>query len=483
MTVILALAAALALFGALELAGHRKGLDRRPHAVRNLLAAANLLVFAWVLPLGWLAGAFAASLLVEAALTTGDLVAEERRRALPRGERIAHVLTVAGYALLLVLVSPYLVGAATGSSGAAFVDRELWSPLLTLLALGIALWCQRDTRRARADASPAGPAAPLVTEHLPDPLRVLVTGGTGFIGRRLVMALAEAGHIVTVLTRDVRSARGLPATVLTDLDPLPNDARIDAVVNLAGASVAGGRWTARRKAVLRASRIDTTRAVVRLLGRLERKPGVLVSASATGFYGADSDMPLTEASRARPGFAHDLCATRETEARKASRYGVRVVELRFGLVLAPHGGPLGALRPAFAAGLGVRLGSGRQWMSWIALDDAVRAITFAIGRDDLRGPFNAVAPHPVRNDTFTRALAAALHRPRLAVVPAWAIRLVLGEMGRELLLASHRVLPMRLEEAGFRFAAPTLSQAFASFFPARRVSSREIPGRGFRSLP
>ena len=159
------------------------------------------------------------------------------------------------------------------------------------------------------------------------------------------------------------------------------------------------------------------------------------------------------------GFAHDLCAAREAEARKACRYGVRVVELRFGLVLAAHGGPLGAMMPAFEFGLGSRFGNGRQWMPWLHLDDAVRMIAFAIARDDLRGPLNAVAPEPVRNATFARQLAGALGRPCLFALPAPLIRAGLGEMGQELLLNSRRVLPMRMEQAGFRFLAPTLAEA------------------------
>jgi hypothetical protein len=288
-----------------------------------------------------------------------------------------------------------------------------------------------------------------------------VTGGTGFIGRRLTEALVEAGHHVTVLTRDKRKAHNLacPVRIVTNLDSLSDDEAFDAVVNLAGAPVAGGRWTARRKEILRSSRIDTTRALVRLIGRLKTKPSVLISASAIGYYGIDSDEPVTENTKPQACFAHDMCAERETEARTACRYGVRVVELRLGLVLDASGGPLGLMMPAFEFGLGARIGAGHQWMSWIQLDDVAALIAFVIARDDLRGPFNAVAPEPCRNAEFSVALARALHRPCVLAVPSQPIRIALGEMGEELLLASKRVLPARLTEAGFAFRSPDITAA------------------------
>jgi len=388
-----------------------------------------------------------------------------RPRLLPESERVLHTVLALSYGAFLALLTPHMVGWLTQPTALITVERGMWSAVMTVFALGVALWCLRDTGRTRAVAvsSPAaGPAAPLVTGYLHAPLRVLVTGGTGFIGTRLCEALVAAGHDVTVLTRDARKARNLPTPIriVTDLATIGDETGIDAVVNLAGAPVAGGLWTERRKACLRASRIDTTRAVVALIGRLKQRPAVLVSASAIGFYGTDSDRPVDEASRAVPGFAHDMCAEREAEARKASRYGVRVAEMRLSLVLAPHGGPLGAMLPAFEFGAGSRIGDGRQWMSWIHLDDVVRAVAFLIARDDLRGPFNVTAPVPVTNESFTAAMARALGRPRLLAVPAGIVRAALGEMGQELLLASKRVVPTRLEQAGFAWHESCLESLF-----------------------
>ena len=482
MNAVLMLATIQGLVGAFDLAFHHELTERlswKPgarremglHALRNGLYAVIFLVLAWFEPHGWWVAAFVAVLAAEVAITLADFVVEDRSRLLPESERIVHTLLAVSYGAFLALLAPHLLAWADMPSALIAVERGMWSLLFTVFALGVAIWAWRDTARARAlAASPDGPA-PLVADQLTAPLRVLVTGGTGFIGSRLVAALVAAGHRVTVMTRDPRKARdlALPVTLTSSLETIRDDEIFDAVVNLAGAPVAAGRWSARRRAVLRASRIDTTRALVHLIGRLETRPKVLVSASATGFYGSDSDEPVTEESHAVAGFAHDLCAAREAEARKACRYGVRVVELRFGLVLAAHGGPLGAMMPAFEFGLGSRFGNGRQWMPWLHLDDAVRMIAFAIARDDLRGPLNAVAPEPVRNATFARQLAGALGRPCLFALPAPLIRAGLGEMGQELLLNSRRVLPMRMEQAGFRFLAPTLAEALARSLGRERL--------------
>lgn len=493
MTAVLMLAALQGLVGAFDLAFHHEFTERLTwktgtgrelglHAARNALYAVIFLVLAWAEPHGWWVGVFVAVLAAEVAITLADFIVEDRTRLLPESERIIHTLLAVSYGAFLALLTPHLIAWSGEPSGLVLVERGLWSTLFTIFALGVGLWALRDAARARAVASPALSAGPLVTPFLPSPLRVLVTGGTGFIGSRLVAALVEAGHHVIVLTRDPRKARDLamPVTVATTMDSLPADTVFDAVVNLAGASVAGGRWSARRKAVMRASRIDTTRDLIHLMGRLERPPRVLVSASATGFYGTDSDDPVSEESPHAPGFAHDLCAAREAEARKACRFGVRVVELRFGLVMAAHGGPLGAMMPAFEFGLGARLGSGRQWMPWLHLDDAVRMIAFAVAREDLRGPFNAVAPHPVRNADFSTTLAAALHRPCLFALPAPLIRGLLGEMGQELLLSSRRAVPVRLQQAGFAFLAPTLEQALARSLGQHR---QDAPACGGDALP
>lgn len=475
MEALMIVATAQALIGAFDLAYHHEVTERltwkktayaelRLHAARNGIYAVIFLVLAWAEPHGLLAIAFAGLLVIEIAITLTDFVIEDRTRLLPASERVIHTVLAISYGAFLALFAPYLIAWSGEPTALVLVERGAWSAVMTVFAVGVAFWTLRDAARSHAvdqAPRPADACADLINDHLDGTKRVLVTGGTGFIGKRLTEALVDAGHHVTVLTRDVRKARDLPLPVriTTDLDSFGDDEVFDAIVHLAGAPVATRRWTAKRKAVLRASRINTTRALVAFIGRLETKPEVLIAASAIGYYGSDSERPVTENTKPRPGFSNAMCAACEAESRKACRYGVRVVQLRLGLVLAAHGGPLGMMMPAFEFGLGARLGSGRQWMSWVHLDDVVAMIAFLMARDDLRGPFNAVAPVPVRNAQFSTALARQLGRPCLFAIPAGAIRLVLGEMGQELLLASKRVQPIRLCDAGFGFCCPGIEEA------------------------
>ncbi len=486
MEALMILATVQAFFGAVDLALHHEMTERltwkatavtelRLHAVRNLLYTIIFLVLGWAEPHGLLALAFVGVLAIEITITLIDFVVEDRTRLLPESERILHTVLTVSFGAFLVMFAPFLIAWADEPTDLVIVDRGAWTYVMTVFAAGVCLWGVRDCLRSFAVAHPGEPAGDLVAPYLSTPSRILITGGTGFIGRRLSEALIDAGHDVTVLTRDPRKARDLPLPIriVKDLDSLGSDEAFDAVVNLAGAPVAAGRWTAKRKAYLWASRVDTTRKLVAFIGRLNIKPEVLICASAIGYYGADTEQPLTESTPPSPGFSHDMCAGIEAEARTACRYGVRVVSLRLGLVLAAHGGPLGMMMPPFEFGLGARLGSGRQWMSWIHLDDTVAMIAFLMTRTDLRGPFNAVAPQPVRNADFSVARARALKRPCLFSIPARPIRMALGEMGFELLLASKRVLPKRLEEAGFEFRYPDIDSALrVSLAPGQAEAPR-----------
>jgi uncharacterized protein (TIGR01777 family) len=234
---------------------------------------------------------------------------------------------------------------------------------------------------------------------------------------------------------------------------------VDAVVHLAGESIAAGRWTAAVKERIRRSRVDGTRLLAETLARLERRPRVLVSASAVGYYGDRGDEPLTEESPPGVGFLADVARAWEAAADPARAVGIRVVHPRLGLVLAREGGALPRMALPFRLGLGGVIGSGRQYWSWIALPDAVRVIERALADATLAGPVNAVAPAPATNREFTRALGRVLGRPTLLPFPALGVRLLMGEMGRALLLGSARVLPRRLERAGFRFEHPELEGA------------------------
>jgi uncharacterized protein (TIGR01777 family) len=233
-------------------------------------------------------------------------------------------------------------------------------------------------------------------------------------------------------------------------------------VNLAGASIADGRWSPARKAVLRSSRIDTTRALVDALAKMNARPRVLVSASATGFYGNRGDELLTEESLPGNDFLSSLAREWEAEALKAEAIGIRIVLARFGIILARDGGALPRMMLAFRFFAGGKIGSGQQWMSWISLDDVVEILRFALEHGEVRGPINVISPQPMQNAEFTRTLASVMHRPALFPAPAFALRLVLGEMADALLLSSQRVLPQKLEKLGYRFLHSDLSSALAA---------------------
>lgn len=293
---------------------------------------------------------------------------------------------------------------------------------------------------------------------LGQPRSVLVTGGTGFVGSRLVAALVAGGHRVTVLTRNPARVRGLPAGVelVASLDAIAGDARIDALVNLAGEPIAAGLWTSARRARIISSRVAVTEACVALIARLAVKPAVLVSGSAIGWYGLRGDEELDETAGGSACFSREVCLRWEDAAERA---GIRTVRLRIGLVLGPKGGLLARMLPAFRLGLGGPFGAGRNWMSWIHRDDLVRLIAHCIADDALSGPVNATAPNPATGQDFAKALGRALHRPVFLKVPAAPLRLVLGDFAEELLLGGQRVLPVRAEASGFAFRYPELDGA------------------------
>ena len=294
----------------------------------------------------------------------------------------------------------------------------------------------------------------------------LVTGATGFVGKKL---LSRLDHPV-VLSRDVSAARarlgsGVRVFAWDPLrEPAPPDALadVDVVFHLAGESVADGRWTAAKKTRIRDSRVLGTRHLTDTIRRLTRRPQVLVAASAIGYYGDRGDEILDETAPPGRDFLSEVCAAWERESQAAAEAGVRVVNVRLGFVLGKDGGALPRMLTPFRLGLGSPLGSGRQWMSWIHVDDVVGLLLLAAQHPDLQGPLNATAPHPATNREFTKALGRAAGRPTLLpAVPAVALRLALGEFA-SMLLASQRVLPRRAQAASYKFAHPHLDEALQS---------------------
>lgn len=291
------------------------------------------------------------------------------------------------------------------------------------------------------------------------PMKIAITGSTGLVGSALVPFLTTGGHHVTRIVRtSTTEAETLwnPATGQIDGGRLEG---FDAVVHLAGENIAARCWNAEQKARICDSRVQGTKLLCETLAKLQRPPRVLVSASAIGFYGDQGDRELTEESPSGSGFLPEVCQEWEAATEAAKKAGIRVVQLRFGVILSPGGGALAKMLTPFRLGLGGRIGNGRQWMSWIALDDVVGCVHHALATESLRGPVNAVAPRPVTNREFTKTLGKVLWRPTLFPMPGFMARLAFGEMANELLLASTRVLPRALLDSGFRFLYGDLESA------------------------
>ncbi len=295
-------------------------------------------------------------------------------------------------------------------------------------------------------------------------MKIVLTGGTGFLGRHLISALQQKSHTLIVLTRNPR-----PSQPSTGVQYVQWDAKTmstwaeqidgaDAVINLAGESIGSRRWTSAQKERIRSSRIDATRAVVQAIERATRKPEVLVNASAVGYYGNVPEGDVTEDVPAGKNFLGETCLAWENEARKVERLGVRLVLPRTGIVLDKHGGALPRMILPFRLFVGGPLGSGEQWFPWIHLEDEIGAMIFALEKKNLTGPVNCAAPEPIRMREFCRALGRAMKRPSWAPVPSFVLKIVLGEMST-LVLDGQRVLPKKLLEAGYEFTFPKLEEA------------------------
>jgi len=290
-------------------------------------------------------------------------------------------------------------------------------------------------------------------------MKILVSGSHGLVGKALTTSLVNAGHEIVSLVR--QSAND------SEIEWQPNQGKIigqqlegfDVVVHLAGESIASGRWTEEKKKKIRESRVKGTELLSSALARLSQPPAMFISASAIGFYGSRGDELLTEETEPGEGFLPEVCVAWEKATGQAEAKGIRTIHTRFGIILDEKGGALERMLTPFRMGVGGKVGNGNQWMSWIALDDVIGALTFLIDEPGSDGPVNFTAPNPVTNADFTEALGNVLSRPTLFSVPAFAARLAFGEMADELLLSSARVEPERLKESGYQFKHPELSSA------------------------
>ena len=290
-------------------------------------------------------------------------------------------------------------------------------------------------------------------------MKILVSGSHGLVGKALTTSLVNAGHEIVSLVR--QSAND------SEIEWHPNQGKIngqqlegfDVVVHLAGESIASGRWTEEKKRKIRESRVKGTELLSSALARLSQPPSTFISASAIGFYGSRGDELLTEESAPGDGFLPEVCVAWEKATGQAEAKGIRTIHARFGIILDEKGGALERMLTPFRMGVGGKVGNGKQWMSWIALEDVINALRFLIDEPGSEGPVNFTAPRPVTNADFTEALGSVLSRPTLFSVPAFAARLAFGEMADELLLSSAKVEPERLKESGYQFKHPELSSA------------------------
>jgi uncharacterized protein (TIGR01777 family) len=475
MDAVLAMLSVQCLLGALDNLWHHElavDLPHRPgaafemllHALREFFYVLILAVAAWQYWQGAWALVFAAVLAAEILVTLRDFIEEDRTRRLPGSERVLHTILALNYGATLALWAPQLMRQWQAPTTMAMVDHGAWSWLLSAGMLGALAWGLRDLLAAWRLAHPSWHRRPLRAGSNAAPRTVLVTGGTGFIGSALVRALVERGDRVIVLSRKPYRAwdRFGPAVeIVGKLAELDEERRVDAIVNLAGAPIAGLPWTARRRRTLVGSRIGVTAELTQLVARLRRRPEVLVNASAIGWYGEHGEELLDEDGGPQQRFVSELCRRWERAALGVGHWGVRVCCLRIGLVLGREGGVLPPMLRSSRLGLGAVLGDGAQWLSWVHLNDLLRLILLLLERPELNGAFNATAPEPVRQREFAAALAAA-HGGRARLrVPAALLRALAGEMS-DLFLLSQRVVPRKALDAGFRFEHPQLPQALAA---------------------
>ena len=439
--------------------------ELRLHALRSAIYAIVFISLAGLQWQGLLAGLFMLLLAIELIITLADFVIEDKTRDLPASERITHTILTLNFGAILTLFLPIVYQWAGQSTGFAIASHGIYSALMLIFALGVSLMAIREWSAYRQLVKLSSIQSQNADhELLRARKRYLVTGATGFIGQQLCQRLLAQDQQLCVLARDYRKVVRLfgsshRLSIINSIDQLEKDDHFDAIINLAGEPLTNGIWSGKKKLHILQSRITLTSQLINFMRDSTHKPNVFISGSAIGYYGSQDDTVLTETSASVKSFSSQLCRQWENIASTASGFGVRTCVLRTGLVLGYSGGMLGNLLTPYWYGMGGKMGDGKQWMSWICIEDLLNIIERLVDDNAISGPINATAPNPVTNALFSQSLAQALHRPSLLSVPAWVLRRLLGEAADELFLASTRVIPDRLNKLGFKFKHPHLLPA------------------------
>ncbi len=481
METLLIIFAVQGLLGAFDTIYHHELTQRLPwrqtaarelklHGVRNFFYSIIFLSLAWVAWNGIFAWVFAAMLVVEVIITLMDFVEEDQTRKLPATERVTHTILALNYGIILALLAPILWQWSQQPTSFTALNSGILSWIMTLYATGVFIWGWRDLLRGLS-WSKKSKKSPLHIEMLTKPhQRILVTGGTGFIGKPLCQALIDQGHYITIVTRNMEKASSLfhgRITLVESLNALNQHDVFDAVINLAGEPISQ-RWSAKSQAQMLDSRIKTTEELIAFMKRVNHKPSVFISGSAIGIYGTDEAKAFTEDTPASHdivgAFPREICEQWEAIAKEAEGLGVRTCLLRTGIVLETDGGALAQMLFPFEFGLGGAMGSGKQWFSWIHRDDLIRLIIHLINNESVHGAVNATAPEPVINKAFSCALGKAMRRPAILPLPAFQVKLLFGKMGQTLLLAGQKVIPQKALSSGFIYDYPTIDDALQHIF-------------------
>lgn len=448
------------------------GKELKIHSLRSFLYFVVFFTLAWWEWRGAWAWLIIAILVIEIALTLWDFVIEDKTRCLPASERILHTMLAINYGIILSVLVQTLVTWSTKTNDINSVHYGVLSWAMMFFSLGALVWTFLDSYRSvnvekfdlyhRTNKS----ADPGFTNK-----RILITGGSGFIGKHLTRSLIHYGNHVTVVTRNKSdAAKGIQGRIalVDSLTELTNHDQFDVVINLAGEPITSGRWTERKKKTIRDSRIETTRQLINFMKATQHKPDLLINGSAIGFYGASDDRILTENSEpVSQNFSHNLCHDWEQIALKAVKQGIRVCLLRTGIVLERDGGALSRMIVPFYFCGGGPMGSGSQWMSWIHRDDLIALIFYCVHHQELQGPINGTAPEVVNNREFTKTLGRVMKRPAFMPLPAFVLKFIFGQMGDELLLQGQRVVPHKVLQHGFQFKYPKLDKALNSILYPR----------------